>query len=825
MDIQSFKEKYVNLFYIFGAISFLVPLIVYLDTVAPTVSFWDCGEFIGCSYTMGVPHPPGAPLYLLIGRLFSLLPFASDIAFRVNLVSVLSSVFTVLLLYLTTVRLIKRWWEEESFIIYFAACLGALSFTFSDTFWFNAVESEVYAMSMFLTALVLYLAIIWMDNHEKFQSTRFLIFIVYILGIGFGLHLLNLLVVPSVILLILFTELKVLGNYKLWLISLIMIAAGISIYLIVYIRSGKDPFFDLNNPENFTNLIKYLKREQYGTQSLFLTVFDRVAPFWEYQIKKMNLRYFGWNFIGEGVIPGIDRGAAEIISFRGLYGLPFLLGLIGMVHHFKSDWRRALSVLTMFIMTGIAITIYLNQPDPQPRERDYVYVGSYFAFAIWIGIGMQAIFELIKNSLSNFQNYLRPALIVASAVVLIAVPLNMARFNYNSQDRSGNTAAWDFAYNILQNCEENALLFVGGDNDTYPVWYLQTVERIRPDVRVLCFPLMNSDWFPLQMKQQMNVPMRMPDEQIKKFAPVLWEETKPVVMEIHKSLADRYCGTELKNVKLNERGNIVMSFDLEPKFMGRFLRFQDYVALDVIFSNGWRYPVYFATTCPDGFTLNMKKFFRMDGLVYKLMPYENPKIDIEKLHNYIFNVMRFSNFDDPQIYFNNMTQGYLLNYRNAFLQLCGAYYNKGQKDQALKVLEKMEKEIPERVIPVRIRATSEQIAQLYYHLGSHDEFRKRIEWLMEDYSLSENQLNTYGSWYVQLLKDYEKGKEVFADLYNKNPKNGQYAGMLVLVYEKLKMYDKAIEILDSWIQMHPNQKDAVNKRNELLKLKEKSENQ
>ena len=220
MDIQSFKEKYVNLFYIFGAISFLVPLIVYLDTVAPTVSFWDCGEFIGCSYTMGVPHPPGAPLYLLIGRLFSLLPFASDIAFRVNLVSVLSSVFTVLLLYLTTVRLIKRWWEEESFIIYFAACLGALSFTFSDTFWFNAVESEVYAMSMFLTALVLYLAIIWMDNHEKFQSTRFLIFIVYILGIGFGLHLLNLLVVPSVILLILFTELKVLGNYKLWLISL-----------------------------------------------------------------------------------------------------------------------------------------------------------------------------------------------------------------------------------------------------------------------------------------------------------------------------------------------------------------------------------------------------------------------------------------------------------------------------------------------------------------------------------------------------------------------------------------------------------------------------
>ncbi|MFC1725762.1 protein O-mannosyl-transferase family [candidate division KSB1 bacterium] len=823
MNYDKFKEKYFNLHYIFGAVSFLIPLIVYFDTVAPTLSFWDCGEFIACSYTMGIPHPPGAPIYLLIGKFFSVLPIPGDIAFKVNLVSALSSIFTVLLLYLTIVRLVKKWWQEESFIVYFSACLGALSFTFSDTFWFNAVEAEVYAVSMFLTALVLYLAILWMDNHEDYHASRFLIFIVYLFCLAVGVHLLSVLVIPSILLLILFTNRKVLFNLNLWAIVPVLILLGISAYLILYIRSGMNPFFDENNPETLGNLWKYLNREQYGEQSLFLSIFDRVAPFWEYQIKKMYLRYFAWNFIGEGTIPGIDRGAAEVLSFRGLYGLPFLLGLFGVVHHFKRDWKRALAILTMFIITGVAITIYLNQPDPQPRERDYVYIGSFYAYAIWIGIGMQAIFEMVRSVFSNMKDLLKPALITTGALVFIFVPFNMARINYESQDRSGNYVAWDHSYNILQNCEENAILITNGDNDTFPIWYLQTVEGIRTDIKIVNLSLLNTNWYIQQLKHQLGVPMTLRDDEIENIMPVLWEKKRTVVFEFPKYLSRIYNGEKPENVNYNDNEKVKMAIEISPTLAGRLLRVQDRMILDIIYANRWKYPVYFAVTVPESGKLNLNKYLRFDGLVFKLFPEDNPKPKQEILNDVIYNKLQVRNLNNPDVYYNKMTKGLIQNYRNTYVQMVSLLFNSGKKDIALKTLEKMEEDIPEYVIPVGNNYALEQIALLYYQLQKPDEFKNRLDKLTKNRNISDNDLLKYINWYTYELKDYIRSKELCEKLYYKDPGNGRYVGTLVSIYEGLKEYDPAISILDKWLQLHPDQTDAVNKRNAIIQLKNKAD--
>ncbi|MFQ6114701.1 MAG: DUF2723 domain-containing protein, partial [bacterium] len=406
---------------------FAAALVVYGSTVAPTTSYWDCGEFITCSYILGVPHPPGAPLFILVGRVFTMLPFFEDIGLRVNIISVLVSAFTIMLTYLIIVRLVREWrgipeTVEQKIVIYTSGIIGALGFAFSDSFWFNAVEAEVYAVSMFFTAIVVWLILVWLEKAEKPASDKILLLIAYLIGLATGVHLLNVLALPTVFLIVYFKKnelnLKsftlfaiaslaafgaiypgivkgipwVLNKFSftvlsalvfgilvatvyaiqnrkrvlgLALMGVILVMMGYSTYTAIYIRSGLDPAIDENNPDVPKRLVSYLNREQYGD----IPLTQRRAPLWEYQIRKMYIRYFGWQFIGKGNTLGPDHYIVEIISLRGLMGLPFFIGLIGMYHHFKRDWKRALSILTLFVMTGVAIAVYLNQEDPQPRER------------------------------------------------------------------------------------------------------------------------------------------------------------------------------------------------------------------------------------------------------------------------------------------------------------------------------------------------------------------------------------------------------------------------------------------------------------------------
>jgi len=818
---------------------FLVSWVTYLRTIAPTTSFWDCGEFIACSYIMGVMHPPGAPLYELLGRLFTFIPFG-DVGWRVNLISTIASAATVMLLYLIIVRMVRQFRGEprtahDRWITYGGAAIGALAYAFSDSFWFNAVEAEVYALSMFLTSLAVWLILYWADHAQDLRYEKIIFFIAYLFGLATGVHLLSLLVFPFILLIVAFqnnatlrrlgivialqiavplalyilifhynpntmsyTEfmnhqrrafnfLKIFGAifvgatliylfytdrraFRIWWIFPVLLLIGYTTYMVIYIRSGLDPPIDLNNPENFKNLTKYLARKQYGEHSLLLTMFARKAEFWAYQIKKMYIRYFGWQFIGKGNTYGPDEYIVETISLRGLLGIPFLVGIWGMIQHFSRDWKRALAVLVLFIATGIAIILYLNQENPQPRERDYAYVGSFFAFAIWIGIGAVALLEGIADILRRRALPARAGVLGVLALLFVAVPFNTFRFNFDSHDRSGNYVPYDYSYNILQTCEPNAIIFTNGDNDTFPLWFLQYVYGIRQDVRLINLSLLNTSWYIKQLKhEEPKVPISLSDEEIENIGIYPWPKKQKIRIPVpdwayERELEDLKARGELTG-KEEKTGEIV--FELAPTLGGRALRVQDLMILNILYTNNWKRPIYFAVTVSPENMIGLNDYLRMDGMAFKLVPFPKQGLSPSRLHKNLFEVFQFRGLNDPSVYLDEKTQALLINYRSAFIRLAAHYLKKGQKEKAAEVLDRMSQVIPEEVRPLKDLQVVLSIAQMYYQVGRIKEYEKRLRRLVEQHP------------------NIPQLKFQLADFYQRH---GQYREALVLLDELIRLY-------------------------------------
>ncbi|HDZ10767.1 MAG TPA: DUF2723 domain-containing protein, partial [Bacteroidetes bacterium] len=721
---------------------FVVAILAYLRTIAPDVSFWDCGEFIAASFTMGIMHPPGAPLFTIIGRLFTFFPI-HNVAWRVNVISVISSALTITLLYLIIVRLTNIWRGQpknamDRWIVYGGAVIGALAFAFSDSFWFNAVEAEVYAMSMLFTALAVWIVLYWKDNPVRPGNERWLILIVYLLWLSTGVHLLNLLVFPFIFIVIVFENnlsmkrlvwvvllqagipltlyilffhynpstmsyqqfiahqntawkffevtflIVLVGSlyylykvdrkaFKMWWIVPLLFIIGYSTYILIYIRSSMNPPIDENDPDTWAALKNYLARKQYGENSLLLTIFARKAPFWQYQINKMFVRYFSWQFIGTGTTIGKDGYISEIISLRGLYGLPFLVGIIGAVHHFTKDWKRGLAVLFLFFMMGLAIVFYVNQENPQPRERDYSYVGSFFAFAIWIGIGAVAVMDAVSEFLKKHKAILKPALLVSLLALAFAIPINMFAFNFYSHDRSGNYVPYDYSYNILQTCEPNGIIFTNGDNDTFPLWYLQYVKNIRTDVRLVNLSLLNTPWYIKQLKyRQPKVPISLQDKFINNIGLYPWPKAQTVEINVPDSvyndeIAEMKKYHEMPKKPLNTSGKI--EFIVKPTVAKRALRVQDIMVLNIMMADNWRKPIYFAVTVSDKNKVGLNPYLRMDGMAFRVIPFKGIEISAHRLRENLFHKFLFRNLNNPKVYLDYKTKGLLINYRSAFLRL------------------------------------------------------------------------------------------------------------------------------------------------------------
>ena len=891
---------------IIAGIVFLVSFLVYYDTMAPTVSFWDCGEFIATAHTLGVPHPPGSPLFLIIGRVFSMIPFSPDIAFRVNLISVFVSALAVMLLYLIIVKVIAHWRggikENSDVIIAFGGALvGTLTFAFTDSHWFNAVEAEVYSMSTFFTAIVVWLILHWSERAEEPGNERYILIIAYMIGLAIGIHLLNLLALPFIALIIYFRkqsfewksflitigitgvtfviihngvikglpkladEIGVFGvvvavlivfGIMIWSIvnkqqllsivftSMVLILIGYSSYTIIFIRSGQDPVIDENDPETVTAAISYLEREQYGQvgrfprrykgipaqhevvgapangqkyslsqkrKYMFYNVAKQWDFFWNYQVKKMYWRYFLWQFAGRGnsTEPGVTAFGAnnrqDGVNWSQ-FGLPlaFILGLAGMIYHFYRDEKEAFSMMTLFFLTGLAVIIYLNQDNPQPRERDYSYVGSFLAFSVWIGVGAAAIVENIikKIKTENIGHRLGMAVILLQVVL---IPFAMVRANYHEHDRSGNYVAWDMSYNMLQSCEPHGIIFTNGDNDTFPLWYLQEVEGMRKDVTVANLSLLNTPWYIRQLRDSRPKGegfINLTDDQILGLTSglKLWKTQKIQIA--------------VEGDPQNEDGYI--EWVLKPTFANKALKVQDMMILRIINDAKWKYPIYFAVTVSPTNKIGLDKYLNMEGLTFRLRSHKVDAINPEKMQDYLMTELGdstwstnfsqssllgvdggqeksfwskdyqpgylFRNLGNENVHYSPQIIRLLQNYRSAYMQLAVHYFFDYQRlnrredanpDEVeilrlrvKKTLDQMEKNLPERTIAIESKDLYFQIGQIYSEIGEKVRLRHILDNLESRRNLSVQDRIRYGQTYIQDLKDYENAKRIFKELYD-----------------------------------------------------------
>ena len=864
---------------------FVWATVLYLLTVAPTASFWDSGEFIAIANRLQVSHPPGAPFYMLVGRLFSMFVPEAYISLAVNLVSVFSSSFTILLTHLIIVRIAREWQSEnpsylERITVLAGGVIGALTFAATDSFWFNAVESEVYALSMFFTAIVVWLIMKWSEqakieeaslskthHHFGISANRYLVLIAYMFGLAIGVHLLNLLAIFFIALIYYFVEYDrhkeststiLLGilitgiissiaflsvypgiiqylptlvgaisdNFKsllgesaanqavlftlllgilliigalyithrrkmqianLVLLCITVVLIGYSTYSLIFIRSASNPPIDENDPETVEAMISYLKREQYGdTPILSGYTYDndlrnidtdrevffprRHSPspphifsyaqyesdtqfFVQYQIFHMYVRYFLWNFVGRAndvqdapFITGIkfidppeyhkDRFAqspSERSSRNAYFALPLLLGLFGAVFHFFRDWRRAFSIFILYFVTGIGIILYLNQTPLQPRERDYSYVASFFAFSLWVGIGatglLQIVLEWLQSKKEDIQKTGATVLLGFSGLLFLAVPLWMTIENYDDHDRSGRYIAPEYAYNMLMSVDDDAILITNGDNDTFPLWYLQEVEGVRQDVRVVNVSLLNTPWYINQLKNQASrdsepLPFSMPDEVIKDLAIQPWQ---PQELELPVELPPSLESSDLP-IAIDDTSVIQspMRWTLEGRPYNNdfnLLYIADQALLDMVITNareGWKRPFYFAVTVSDDGQLDLQDYFQLEGQAFRVVPIKHdeplgrvvPSITPQRLKDF-----KFTNLNNPDVYYDENIRRMVDNYRNIFIQTIQSLVLQDQVEEAQELMDILMTNVPFETIPGVTARSHLIVARAYSLLG------------------------------------------------------------------------------------------------------------
>ena len=959
---------YIRLNRICAGIALAISFLIYLLTMADTVPYWDSGEFIATSYILGVPHPPGSPLYLIIGRVFSMIPFNPDIAFRINLISPIVSALAIMYLYLSTVKLISNYRgkiqsQMDSIIVFGGSLVGALTFAFTDSHWFNAVEAEVYGFSTFFTAIVVWLILHWAERADEKGNERYILIIAYMLGLATGVHLLNLLALPFIALIIYFKKfdfsykgflittiitgavylvinagiingmpklvdriglnmviifsLAIVGSmiatiiakkfqYALALTSIVFILIGYSTYATIFIRSGQEPAINENDPSTVARAIAYMEREQYGQMFQLPRRYDGLPPkheavgrptngrdyssrqerkyksyrmdkqwkyFWDYQVKKMYWRYFLWQFAGRG--PSTDKWVTAYganTNEDGVdwfqFGLPlaFLFGLWGMFYHFQRDKQQAFSVFSLFLMTGLMIIFYVNQDNPQPRERDYSYVGSFFAFSMWISIAVAALGDNLHAFLKG-----KPAaksfIISTMVILLVVMPGVLLKANYHTHDRSDNRLAWDYSYNILQSCEPNAILFTNGDNDTFPLWYLQEVEGVRKDITIANLSLLNTEWYIRQLRNSRRKQLDQEGRELERFINMSDTQIMDIASGLQAWQARNVQIPAPKSVK-NPSGYI--EWKVNPTFAGAALMVKDMMILKIISDAQWKYPIYFAVTVPSSNRLGLEPFLEMEGLVYRVRDYKvDPRNPINEARMWT-NLMSGSGSEiwsqdleardwlekEDEIWSKKYKSGYLFrnlgredvyyfpttnirllqNLRSAYMQLAAFHYmayidnENGDKDKAalhrekaLEVIAKMQDNIPEKTIRFDSKDLYYQVGRLFGELGNKDELRRIIDNLMMRNDLTIRDRVDFGQVYISQLDSFEIGLAIFEALYAdfKQIENGdlrvtqkemeewrknftQIVSSLVFTYKQLDQYSEAEAILGDWLDNNPN---------------------
>jgi len=850
----------------------------------------------------------------------------AQVPVMVNIMSALASAFTIVFLFWTITHLARRIMVSKNLeltlpqviAVLGAGAVGALAYTFSDTFWFSAVEGEVYGTSSLFTALVFWCILKWENEADEKYANRWIVLICYLIGLSIGVHLLNLLAIPAIVLVYYFRKYDTTRNGVIisLIVSMILVAVvmfvlipgivilaqwfellfvnglgapyntgvviyillliasivyglkytaknhkalantillgftvlviGYSSYAMIVIRSSANTPMDQNNPDNAFSLLSYLNREQYGSKPLFhgqyynapldsenpyskgsanyierngkyeisdykqipnydsrfTTLFPRmfspnpehvkeyqgwanikgtpiqvtnregeperlIKPtfgenmtfFFSYQINWMYWRYFMWNFAGRqndiqgngdilngnwitgfNFLDSIRLGdqshlPTALANNRGknkYYLLPLILGLLGLFFQFNAGNKGKKDfwvVMTLFVMTGLAILIYLNQEPLQPRERDYAYAGSFYAFAIWIGFGVLALYEML-----NKVSPAKISAIAATTISLIAVPCLMANQNWDDHDRSNRYTARDFGSNYLESCAPNAIIFTNGDNDTFPLWYAQMVEGIRTDVRVCNLSYFQTDWYVDQMRRKAYesdaLPIKFEHNQYvqgtRDVVYVLDQIKRPVnLKEALDFVRSDDAGTKLQqadNASFFPSRQLVYPVDkaavlannvIDPKnadsivsqieinLKGNYLTKDELMILDIIANNNWKRPIYFAITVGSDKYLNLQNYFQTEGFAYRLVPIKTTSstgqvgsVRTDVMYNNIINKFKWGNMNDPKVYLDENNIRMSMNVRNSFVRLADGLLAEGKRDSAIAVLDRCNELVP-----------------------------------------------------------------------------------------------------------------------------------
>ncbi len=877
---------------------------------------------------------------MLLGRIASMFAATpADVARMINSLSAIVSAFTILFLFWSITHLAKKILIKNAeynvatlIAVMGSGVVGALAYTFSDTFWFSAVEGEVYATSSLFTALVFWAILKWENEADKKHANRWIILIAYLMGLSIGVHLLNLLAIPAIVFVYYFRKFPITkygiikaailsvvlvaivmygiiqgavnmaAVFELFLVNtfglpynsgiiiylailatalifglyyshihtkvilntailcLMMIIIGYSSYSMIFIRSQADPPMDQNDPETVFGLQRYLNREQYGDRPLllgqyynapmveetegkptytqidgkyvasskkpeykyderFVSIFPRMFSnepshievykewgkiegrkvtiqnqngepvaeyipsfsenlrfFFSYQVNFMYWRYFMWNFAGrqndiQGHGNAISGNWITGISFidnarlgdqnklpedlkknkarNRFYALPLILGLIGLIWQFRKNRKDFSIVMLLFFMTGLAIVIYLNQTPYQPRERDYAYAGSFYAFTIWIGLGVAALFEILSKKMNG--------MVAASAVTLLttAIPIQMAAETWDDHDRSNRYAARDLSKNYLNSCEKNGILFTNGDNDTFPLWYAQEVEGVRTDVRVVNLSYIGADWYIDQLAQSAYeskpIPLILKPHQylqgnndvvyvtdrvkrsidLRRSISFVANDPKSKVTpgnNMISFLPSRQFTVDVDSAQVMLSGQLplryasMLSKQLDFTISKSYLLKNDLMVLDILASNNWKRPMYFAVTVSDDNYVGLSDYFLITGLAYQITPIkfgstagESGGIDTDIMYNKLMNEFQWGNVADSNVYANEDIRRMMINYRSIFARLANTLIEEGKNDSALKVLDRCVEVIPYNQVPYKYFILL--IAEGYLKLG------------------------------------------------------------------------------------------------------------
>ncbi len=800
---------------------FLVPLVVYTLTMAPTLVFWDSGEFIATAYILGIPHSPGTPLFTLVGRVFAMLPLPMEAAARINFFSVVSGSLAVLMCYLIAVSTLRFMFPTLTgklgrFMMYAGPFTGALYLAFSNTHWLDSTETEVYALNLFVMGLCTWLALAWYKNPtgharppapgagpameeerlERGHSRGLVYLIIYLLALGVSFHLGTVLVFGGILLLFLLVREKSFSNAELiiytfgfavlladmtlyksigativglliwaaltaWitmkkgrfaLAAAGLLALGISVHLYMYIRSHLDPGIDMVDPETWRAMHYHLRREQYPPSNIFV----RKAPLlWQFQ-------HFGGYFreqfrmFGDARLGIFNVGAAAT-------AIPVALGLYGVVANYLRERKLWVLNFTNLFINSVGLILYLNFSATEVRERDYFYAGAFFFFAVFIGIGATALLvylaEHFKAKVKDPATYVVP--VGALCVLLSIMP---ARHNWFTHDRSNYYVAQDYARNMLSGLEPDAILFTGGDNDTYPLWYIQNVERYRTDVRVIVLTLLNTPWYVKQMRdREPNVPITLSDAEIDRMRPIALKDGK---------------------VAYND----------------------DIVVQHIIQTAGWKRPIYFATSVAGTKWRPYEQYLETQGLVMKLVPRQGSRmIDPFMIRRCFEDLFRFRGILTPDgrmdttIYKERDLNITLNNYGVAAAELANACGREKDYACAVRWMETALSFAP------YLKPASVMLGTYYYlnkdHAAAVDYYRKMVQ-----LDPAEPEYRLRLAW-IYSETEPEKAARTVDEAISVMPENRQFYIDGFRYAAKMGMIDVAKGYIVRWIEKHPDDRE------------------